>query len=359
MKIKKIFENTMHFLVHNSFMFTVAIMGFVHAVLLVLSLCADVSPLVNFNILSVVVYLFCIILCRTGHIIPVYTSVFLEVSIYSCVSVYFIGWGCGAYFFLFSIVPIVIYFGCLIFKGSKRFIIVLMLVLIFTTYVSLYVMFGDANPVYEVPEVIRKILTVFSTFAMFFAVIFYNAIYIYSSEYEMTSLEEKNEKLPVDAHADILTGLLNRRGFLPIVEKLMKKGDAHFCIAFCDIDNFKRINDSYGHDCGDEVLRRISSLFKKEMHGCDICRWGGEEIIILMRDYDFEVAKQKMEYVRKSVETTPTIFYNKHISVTITIGVEEYSEIYKEPEDLIRVADERMYYGKQHGKNIVISEIVE
>ena len=130
----------------------------------------------------------------------------------------------------------------------------------------------------------------------------------------------------------------------------------HFCISFSDIDNFKRINDSYGHDAGDEVLRHITSIIKKEMHGCEICRWGGEEIIILMRDHDFAVAREKMEYLRKCIETSPTVFFNKRIPATITIGLEENKEGYSEPDDIIKVADARMYYGKQHGKNIVVSE---
>ncbi len=171
----------------------------------------------------------------------------------------------------------------------------------------------------------------------------------------MNTLEHENKQLSADAKIDLLTNLLNRRGFLPIVEKLIKsEPPRHFCIAFCDIDNFKRINDTYGHECGDEVLRHITKLIKKEMQGCDICRWGGEEIIVLMKDYDMEVAKQKMEYLRKCVESLPTIFYNQRISATITIGIEEYSEGIKDSEELINIADKRMYYGKQHGKNIVV-----
>ena len=100
----------------------------------------------------------------------------------------------------------------------------------------------------------------------------------------------------------------------------------------------------------------MSAVARKEMNGCEICRWGGEEFIILMRDYDMAVAKQKMEYLRKCIETTPTVFFNNHIPATITIGLEEYAEKYNDPDELIKVADERMYYGKQHGKNIVISE---
>ena len=350
----------MHILVHNSFLFTVIIMGLVHAVLLVLMICAGVSPLSNFNVLSVVVYIFCTILCKSGHILPVYVSIFLEVSAYAVYSVYHIGWDCGSYLFLFSIVPIMIYFGHIVFKENMRWLVVAILIFIFGTFVFLYIVYGDAKPLYEVSKVIRMILMIFTTFAMSFSVVFYNMVYIYSSENEMSSLTRKNEELSVDAHVDALTGLLNRRGFLPIVSNLMNgKGKNHFCIAFSDIDNFKRINDSFGHDCGDEVLRHVSGIIEKEMHGCEICRWGGEEFIILMRDYDFTVAKQKMEYIRKCIESTPTVFYNKHIAATVTIGLEEFKEEYNEPEDIIKVADARMYYGKQHGKNILIYEDME
>ncbi|MBR4342719.1 MAG: GGDEF domain-containing protein [Lachnospiraceae bacterium] len=358
-KNRSIIDKIMHFLVHNSLLFTVVIMGLVHATLLLITLIAGATTLWYFNILSVVVYAFCTVLGKTGHILPVYISIFVEVSIYAVISVLNIGWDCGSYYFLFSIVPIVIFFGCYIFKGSKRWIIVLMLTMLFATYMVLYIGFWDTKPVYEVSETIRMILTVFSAFAMYFSVVFYMVMYIYSSESEMNNLEEKNVKLSVDAQADALTGLLNRRGFLPIVDSLMEKGKKnHFCLAFTDIDNFKRINDSFGHDCGDEVLRHISELIQKEMIGCDICRWGGEEFIILMKNFDFNTAIQKMENIRQMVESTPTTFYNKRVATTITIGVEEFSDIYNEPEDIIRIADERMYYGKQHGKNIVIFESV-
>ena len=357
MKSNRAFENIMHVLLHNSFLFTVVVMCLVHAGLLGIAFYADINPLVNFNILSVIVYIFCILLCRFGHIMPVYISILLEVSVYAAISVYYIGWDCGSYFFLFSIVPIIIYFGSFLFKGPSRWVIVLALVLNFALYVFLYIRFVNVQPMFEVDDTIRSILVIFSSFAMVFSIIFYNAIYIYSTEYEMTSLEQKNEQLSVDAQEDALTSLLNRRGFLPLVGSLMKGDKAnHFCIAFYDLDNFKRINDSYGHDGGDEVLRHISKLIKREMQGCDICRWGGEEFVILMRDYDFTVAKHKMEYIRGLIESTPTTFYNKHIYMTVTIGLEEYKDIYKEPEEIIKVADERMYYGKQHGKNILICE---
>jgi diguanylate cyclase (GGDEF)-like protein len=341
-------------------MFTVGVMCAVHATLLLIMLIAGVAPLVQFNIFSVVIYIFCVLLCRSGHIMPVYVSIILEVTAYTIVSTYYLGFRCGTYCFLFSIVPIIIYFGAFLFKGISRWNIVMMLVINFATFAFLYVKFGDAMPIYQLDSAMRLTLVLFSSLVMVFSTIFYNTIYIYASEKEMTSLEQRNRQLSVDAHEDALTNLLNRRGFMPLLESLMSEEKlSHFCVAFCDIDNFKRINDSYGHDAGDEVLRHITGMIRKEMHGCDICRWGGEEIVILMRDYDLAVAKEKMEYLSRNIEASPTVFFNKLIYTTITVGLVENRESFEQPDDIIRVADERMYYGKQHGKNIVVYEDVD
>ena len=317
----------------------------------------DVMPLFEFNILSVVVYIFCSVLCVTGHVLLVYISIIAEVTAYTILSTYYIGLRCGTYCFLFSIVPIIIYLGCFLFKGKMRWHIVILLLLNFGLFAFLYAKFNNIRPVYEVPPMMRTIIVIFSSFVMVFSTIFYNIIYIYSSELRVKSLELQNKQLSLDASEDLLTSLLNRRGFLPIVEELMKQDKpSDFCISFCDIDNFKRINDSYGHDAGDEVLRHITKIITNKSHGCDVCRWGGEEILILMRDCDINLAREKMEELRRSIESSPTIFFNKRIFATITIGIGENKEGYVSPDDVIRTADARMYYGKQHGKNIVVFE---
>ncbi|MCR4740919.1 MAG: GGDEF domain-containing protein [Lachnospiraceae bacterium] len=357
MKTENLIGRIMHFLVHNGFSFTVSVMCLVHATLLFLMWLYGVTPLVQFNVLSVVVYVFCFLLCKSGHYMPVFASIIIEVTVYTIFSTNCIGLRCGTYCFLFSIVPIIIYFGRFLFKGKGRWFVVLMLVLNFAIFVYLYMHYTNIPPAIEVSAPGRLTLVIFSSFVMVFSTVFYNAIYIYSSEMEVTDLEKKNKQLSADAQEDVLTSLLNRRGFLPVIKRLMTDpGASHFCISFCDIDNFKRINDSHGHDAGDEVLRHITRMIKREMNGCDICRWGGEEIVILMRDYDMAVAKEKMEYLRRSVELSPTVFFNHRIFATITIGIEEYRASYIEPEEIIKVADDRMYYGKQHGKNVVVFE---
>ena len=348
---------TMHFLFQNVYAFTVTIVGLVHAMMLLMMVILGVQPMIFLNILSVVVYIFCYILCNIGHIKPVFFSVFLEVTIYSILATHYIGTACGTCFLLLSVIPIVIYFGCHLFQDAMRWLVVAMLAVTFTIFIILQTAYSDAVPVFELSGVSRQILFIFSAFAMVFSVVFYNMIYIYASEVEYDNLAQINRQLSNVAQADALTSLLNRRGFLPMVESLMKDDrPRHFCIAFCDLDDFKRVNDSYGHDAGDEVLKHLTKLIMKDLNDCDICRWGGEEIVILMRDCDILTARERTERIRKRVESNPTMFYSHRISVTVTIGLEENKDKYKTADEIIKAADERMYYGKQHGKNVVIYE---
>lgn len=350
-------SKTFGFLVKNSFAFTVGVMGLVHVGLLIFMAYTGVLPLMFFNILSVVVYIFCFILCRFGLIMPAYVSIILEVTIYTVLSTYYIGLRCGTYCFLFSIIPIIIYFGSYLFKGNKRVSVAIMLVLNFAVFIAMYIRFGNTEPIYDIEPSARLFIVIYSSFTMVFSTVFYNAMYIYMSEHEVNILEEQNRQLSSDAHEDALTSLLNRRGFLPIVDSLMKsERTSTFSVAFCDIDNFKHINDSYGHEAGDEVLKHITLLIRKEMNGCDVCRWGGEEIVILMKGFELDEARDSMERLRKSIEVNPTFFFNNTLFVTITIGVAQNDGSFSEPEEVIKTADKRMYYGKQHGKNIVVYE---
>ena len=179
MKERSTINKILHFLVHNSFLVTVVVMCMVHAVLVGIMWAAGVMPLVFYNLFSVVVYLFCSILCRYGHIVPVYTSILVEVPVFTVAAVYYIGWDCAPVCYLCSIVPIILYFGSYLFKGSKRWFLVLFLTLDYAIYVALYLGFSGRKPVYEMGDAARTVMIIFSSFVMIFSVIFYNTMYIY------------------------------------------------------------------------------------------------------------------------------------------------------------------------------------
>lgn len=156
---------------------------------------------------------------------------------------------------------------------------------------------------------------------------------------------------------DSLTKLLNRRSLNPHIKKFVTKADSHgesFSIMIFDLDNFKQINDVYGHSCGDEVLKMASSRISKGVkHGDFVFRWGGEEFLVITNG-DKSSAVETAENIRKDIEKQIVRFDNKNISITATIGVASYP-IVSETELFIK-ADENLYKGKNNGKNQVVAD---
>ena len=118
-----------------------------------------------------------------------------------------------------------------------------------------------------------------------------------------------------------------------------------------DIDDFKLINDTCGHNAGDEVLRTVSDIMRRECQGCDISRWGGEEFLILSQSSS-EKAQQMLEQLRVSVSEQQFDFDGKTVSVTLTLGAAAQPEL--SVDEWIRRADDKLYDGKRSGKNKLV-----
>ncbi len=167
---------------------------------------------------------------------------------------------------------------------------------------------------------------------------------------------------------DPLTGLYNRRGFLELVEKFFgdlrfKKNNPrirreHFfieslTILFFDIDNFKKINDAYGHGVGDKVLQFVASIIETKVRASDIVgRWGGEELVVALIGADEKDGMAKAEEIRKTIRSRVKI-PKLDMKVTVSIGVAEYKGK-GELKGLIQNADEAMYKAKKGGKDRVV-----
>ena len=127
-----------------------------------------------------------------------------------------------------------------------------------------------------------------------------------------------------------------------------------FCIAFCDIDNFKRINDSYGHDCGDIVLKNIAEKLRNHMFNCGYAiRWGGEEFLLIFERSTTEDAQPILENLLNDIRSMNTLYEGELINVTMTFGLVNGG--HDEIRQLIRLADEKLYEGKTNGKNRIIT----
>lgn len=164
-----------------------------------------------------------------------------------------------------------------------------------------------------------------------------------------------NQELQTQASTDALTGLHNRRYMMDALERQMNlHPDQIFCIAMGDIDLFKKVNDTYGHDCGDEVLRRIASLFLSRTEGKgSVCRWGGEEFFFFLPGMNLDDACVFITDLNIAVSRMPIEYKDITCKVTMTFGLEEY-DYASCLKDLIKRADDKLYQGKNNGRNQVI-----
>jgi diguanylate cyclase (GGDEF)-like protein len=161
------------------------------------------------------------------------------------------------------------------------------------------------------------------------------------------------ERVKQLAYLDGLTGIFNRRFFeLRISEELerARRYGTGMAVVMVDIDQFKKLNDEFGHLLGDEVLRQVSSLFHQQLRKMDVvCRYGGEEFAILLSQTTAEQATAVAEKLRRIVENWQ--FPGVPRTVTISAGVASYPAHGKTRDELVRAADNGLYSAKQSGRN--------
>lgn len=167
-----------------------------------------------------------------------------------------------------------------------------------------------------------------------------------------------NAKLQKIASVDALTGLWNRRSmweYIRAVEYDYEIGNAGFVsIAIADIDFFKRINDTYGHDAGDEVLKAVAGLFMDKMKTCGrVCRWGGEEFLFVFYGKNGDAAYDALREIYNEIHRLTVSYENEEIRITVTFGLEEYDKN-DGMEAAIRRADEKLYQGKESGRDKIV-----
>jgi len=169
-------------------------------------------------------------------------------------------------------------------------------------------------------------------------------------------IKKYHKKLTFLAEHDTLTSLTNRRIFEEKLNQfllLMKRNHQPLSLLFLDIDDFKKVNDSFGHYIGDLVLKRTASVLSTHIRQTDIIsRWGGEEFIIALIDTEVEEAKSIAEKLRLSLENDYALNNLIKNKVTASIGISQASE-QDSIESLLQRADEAMYNSKKEGKNMV------
>ncbi len=172
------------------------------------------------------------------------------------------------------------------------------------------------------------------------------------------TLRQKNEELHQISITDSLTGLHNRKHLMDTVGIEVARSRRHshtFALLIVDIDHFKEYNDTFGHLAGDEVLRRLASVFKASIRSCDYAaRYGGEEFIFLLPETGAAEGARAAERIRSRVAEKKFGSNDKPVGVTISVGVAAYPNNGGDPESIIRNADDALYKAKELGRNRVV-----
>ncbi len=158
------------------------------------------------------------------------------------------------------------------------------------------------------------------------------------------------------ANYDPLLKIYNRQYMQGIMSGIVdvKLGDT-FSVLMCDIDHFKKVNDTYGHEAGDIVLFRVAQAIRDAaLPQGVVCRYGGEEIIVFLRDKGGDEAKAKAEQIRKAVKGLSVKVKSKRIKTSLSIGVASSSRPHGPAEKIIKKADEGVYKAKKRGRNRVV-----
>lgn len=155
---------------------------------------------------------------------------------------------------------------------------------------------------------------------------------------------------------DILTGLYNRRSGEKLLKRVCEnyeKDGTPFCVAIGDVDHFKNVNDTYGHECGDVALTELSSRMKEHMQGHGfVARWGGEEMLLVYDGVHLDTAVNYMQDLLESIRTKPIVYGDVKLNITMTFGLTEGNG--DKIEHIVRDADEKLYQGKNRGRNQIV-----
>ena len=181
---------------------------------------------------------------------------------------------------------------------------------------------------------------------------------VHDAEVRIGELEKKLAEMSEQVHKDQLTGSLNRRGLDEIFEREASRADRRnmqLCVGMLDIDNFKKLNDTFGHSAGDGALVHLVNVIKKTLRSMDVvARYGGEEFVIIMPETGLKDAADTMMRLQRELTKHFFMAGEERILITFSAGVAQRQP--QEPQDiLLRRADKAMYEAKNAGKNRVIA----
>ena len=322
-----------------------------HAGLLLLFADLRITFMIYLNFGSILFYMLAFILLQTPkmHWYVYFASV--EILIHMSAATLCVGLMCNFQLCLFGLILFFFIVECILPDKKKTLAPVLILSSMYSvTIVALYIIGNEIPPFYPLSKTETKIISVI-------IVIIVLMLIIASMMLLIRYMIDEEEKLTKKAEYDALTGLPNRFFMMNEMQKLFignKQGD--YYLAMIDIDNFKKINETYGHNSGDDALKVLATTIIRQAQktGFKYCRWGGEEFLLLGKCVSGEIPKDALEELRITIGSNSIRTATREsFRYTVTIGAGKYysGQSAKEWVDFV---DKQLYKGKCSGKNKVV-----
>lgn len=320
----------------------------IHTMLFIYFSHFDIHAMAYINVASILLYLIGFFLIYKDWLRVFVHVTGIEVILHMVIAAMLLGTGYGFQLCLFGVVCLFFYSDYFSMKKEGRGLHGMQLSLAaFAGYVVSYLYSWNVKPVYEINQTVQHVT--FLLIAVFIFVVVIIAMSVMTI-YAVNSEQQLVKKADFDA----LTGLPNRYSMLEDMRKIMEQEDAqNYWLAMIDIDNFKSINDTYGHNIGDEVLKMLAKTLTKDKEIIP-CRWGGEEFLIVgHKDRDGEVPVKLLDDLRHTIRAVDMKAEDNFFHITVTMGVAEYKKG-SNLEEWVEVADKKLYVGKYNGKNRVV-----
>ncbi len=326
-----------------------------HIIYVIIFHMLGVRQMERYNYFSVTFYLIMLyFLHKKNNSAPFLYATLVEVTIHSCLGAYYLGWIAGFTQMLLCIIPVPFYIN----PNEKKlpYLLSSLDVLIF---ISMRIYMTDKTFPYSFSSGKTNIVFIYNTICSFVLIIYISSIYIFTNEKNRREAKAQNENLQRLATIDPLTELFNRRAmmdFIKVIQANARKANKEYVLCLGDIDDFKHVNDSYGHDAGDKVLKTVSQIIAQTVPAEGyVCRWGGEEILFVVPFAGKEDGVRIAQDICTRISSSVFDVGGGSFSISMTFGV--YSVKPDENYDSgISKADKLLYKGKSHGKNCVVSE---
>lgn len=343
--------------------------AFIHTVFFLVFSFYEIYMLMAFNIVSITIYIIGAYACGTDNFeknaLKWIILIYAEITLHAVACTVHLGY--ETYFFLYAMVELSISAYMLYFACDKKIFVRMITIFVCTSLLALagcQIYLSKMPPIFNwyfgryLTDGMISLMRLMNIFFCTVTIFVFSIMFVIEINLLIRKLNAAYDKLSYTAMHDSLTGLYNRHSLRDFFESLTESGN-EYCVALGDIDNFKKVNDTYGHDCGDEVLVTVSDIIKDGIAEQDLaCRWGGEEILIIMRGTRDDCL-YRMNNIRSRINASVVESGKTAIKVTMTFGFADCHEVESSDKNrmdsIVILVDGRLYKGKNSGKNVIVS----